>query len=323
MSDRLKNDQLKERRPSIVAGLRPRHLVLTLERPGERLDKALAEALPELSRAQCQRLIKEGLVTLAGRPARASYRLEGHERVAVVIPPPKETDLAPEPIPLDIRYEDEDMILVNKPAGMVVHPAAGHPQGTLVNAILAHCPDLAGVGGEKRPGIVHRLDKDTSGLLLVAKNDQAMRYLQAQFKRRTVTKIYLALVEGRFGQAEVLIDAPIGRDPHNRKKMAVIPPNNSATARPAQTRVRLLGYYGDFSLVECRPLTGRTHQIRVHLAFAGYPIAGDLVYGRRKQRLDLDRHFLHAAELTFKRPSDGRELTFKAELPRELQRLLD
>lgn len=298
-------------------------LVVTLEQAGERLDKALAEKLPAFSRAQIQKLIRDGQVRMGGTAVKGSLRLVGGERVAVTIPPVEETDLIAQAIPLDILYEDADLILVNKAAGMVVHPAAGHESGTLVNAILAHCPDLPGIGGEKRPGIVHRLDKETSGLILVAKNDTALRHLQAQFKKRTVEKVYLALCEGHFQAAEALIDAPIGRDPRNRKRMAVIPPNASAQSRPAQTRVSVVDYYGNYSLLECRPLTGRTHQIRVHLAFAGHPIVGDEVYGRRKQTLPLSRHFLHAAGLTFKRPSDGREMTFRAELPQELKAVLE
>ncbi|MFZ0545378.1 MAG: RluA family pseudouridine synthase [Candidatus Promineifilaceae bacterium] len=298
-------------------------LLLTLERPGERLDKALAEKLPAFSRAQIQKMIREGQIRIDGSAVKGSLRLSGGERVTVAIPPVEETDLIAQPIPLDILYEDDDLILVNKPAGMVVHPAIGHEAGTLVNAVLAHCPDLPGIGGERRPGIVHRLDKDTSGLILVAKNDHALRFLQAQFKKRTIEKIYLALSEGHFSAGEALIDAPIGRDPRNRKRMAVIPPNASARSRPAQTRVRLLDYYGSYSLLECRPLTGRTHQIRVHLAFAGYSIVGDQIYGRRKQILALSRHFLHAAGLTFKRPSDGREMSFRSDLPQELKELLD
>lgn len=300
-----------------------RRLVLTLDKPGERLDKGLAESLPELSRAQLQRLIREGYVSLGGRAVKASQRLEGGEQVVVLLPELEETGLVAEPIPLDILYEDSDLLVVNKPAGMVVHPAAGHETGTLVNAVLAHCPELPGVGGERRPGVVHRLDKDTSGLILVAKNDQALWYLQRQFKKREVGKVYLALVDGRFPQKEALIDAPIGRDPRNRKKMAVIPPGSSASARPAQTDVAIVEFYGDYTLLECRPLTGRTHQIRVHLAFAGYPIVGDLVYGRRKQRLPLNRQFLHAAELSFRRPSDERQLTLRASLPADLQAVLE
>jgi 23S rRNA pseudouridine1911/1915/1917 synthase len=300
-----------------------RQLELVLDAPGERLDKALAEAHPDLSRSQWQQLIKEGWVTYQGQRLKASLRLEGGERIDVVIPEPAETDLAAQQIPLDIVYEDDDLLAVNKPAGMVVHPAPGHSEGTLVNAVLGYCPNLEGVGGERRPGIVHRLDKETSGLILVAKNDAALRHLQRQFKRRTVHKSYLALVEGHIQPPQALIDAPIGRDPHHRKKMAVIPPGSSASSRPAQTTYRLLETVGAFSLVECQPRTGRTHQIRVHLAFAGYPIAGDEVYGRRRQTLDLDRHFLHASALTFRRPADDEEMTLKAPLPPELQVVLD
>jgi 23S rRNA pseudouridine1911/1915/1917 synthase len=299
-----------------------RHIELTLDAAGERLDKALAMAMPELSRMQWQRLIQEGAVKLAGQPLKASLRLEGGERITAVLPETQPTELQPEAIPLDIRYEDDDLLLVNKPAGMVVHPAAGHEGGTLVNAVLAHCPDLAGVGGEKRPGIVHRLDKDTSGLILVAKNDRAMRHLQLQFKKRTVGKVYLALVEGQIQPRTALIDAPLGRDPRQRKKMSVIR-SGAATARTAQTQYQALLIYDEYSLVECQPHTGRTHQIRVHLAYIGYPIVGDTVYGRRKQRLPLKRHFLHATELSFKRPSDNQTVTFRAELPPELEAILN
>lgn len=307
----------------ICCGMNDGALVLTLEQAGERLDKALVEKLPAFSRAQVQRMIQQGRVRIGGTAVKASLRLTGGEQVVVEIPPVEETDLVAQSIPLDILYEDDDMLVVNKPAGMVVHPAAGHESGTLVNAILAHCPDLPGIGGERRPGIVHRLDKDTSGLILVAKNDQSLRHLQAQFKKRTIEKVYLALSEGHFRAGEALIDGPIGRDPRNRKRMAVIPPNATANARPAQTKVRLLNYYGGYSLLECRPLTGRTHQIRVHLAFAGYPVVGDKMYGRRKQVLLAERHFLHAAGLVFRRPSDGKELSFRVELPGELSGLLE
>lgn len=295
---------------------------LTLNEPGERLDKALAVVMPVLSRVQWQRLIKAGQVTIAGQPLKASLRLQGGEHVAVTLPEVKETELVPEAIPLDIRYEDENLLVINKEAGMVVHPAAGHESGTLVNAVLAHCPDLAGVGGEKRPGIVHRLDKDTSGLIVVAKNDVTLRHLQAQFKKRTVGKVYLALVDGQIQPPVALVDAPIGRDPRHRKRMRVIG-GGSARSRTAQTYYQAIKIYGDFSLVECRPRTGRTHQIRVHLAYVGYPIVGDRVYGRRKPTLPLQRHFLHAAELTFRRPFDNQEITLHAELPPALQDVLD
>lgn len=294
---------------------------------GERLDKALTEAMPELSRMQWQRLIKEQRVLVDGHSARPSQRLSGDEQVVADIPEAVESDLTPEPIPLDIRYEDGDILVVNKPAGMVVHPGTGHDGGTLVNALLAHCPDLSGIGNTKRPGIVHRLDKNTSGLLVVAKNDLAQRMLQEQFKKRTVYKKYLALVNGQIQPPEALIDAPIGRDPRQRKKMSVIVPGtpraDSSRARTAQTRYRTLTLYEDYSFVQCVLHTGRTHQIRVHMAYAGYPIVGDTVYGRRKQRLHLKRYFLHAAELSLRRPSDEKELTFSAELPEELQDILD
>ena len=300
-----------------------RQLDLVLEAPGERIDKALAAAHPDLSRSQWQQLIADGLVTVEGQPARASQRLEGGERVHAVLPDVQESGLLAQQIPLQIVYEDDDLLAINKEAGMVVHPSPGHYEGTLVNAVLGYCPDLEGVGGERRPGIVHRLDKETSGLILVAKNDRALRYLQRQFKRRMVKKSYLALVEGHVQPPQALIDAPIGRDPHYRQRMAVIPPGSSARSRPAQTEYRLLETYGDYSLVACHPRTGRTHQIRVHMAFAGYPIAGDTTYGRRKQQLDLDRHFLHAQALTFRRPADDDEITLQAPLPADLQATLD
>ena len=294
-----------------------------LDAPGERLDKALADAYPDLSRMQWQRLIKEDRVLVDGLAAKASLRLEALVSIAADIPEAVESELIAQAIPLDIRYEDDDIIIVNKPAGMVVHPGSGHEQDTLVNALLAHCPDLPGVGDTKRPGIVHRLDKDTSGLLVVAKHDQALWHLQAQFKERTVGKKYLALVDDQLQPPAALIDAPIGRDPRQRKKMTVIPPGSSARSRTAQTHYQALTYYDDFTLVECTLHTGRTHQIRVHLAYAGYPIVGDTVYGRRKPSLPLKRHFLHAAVLQIKRPSDNEELTIRAELPSELQDVLD
>lgn len=294
---------------------------LTLEAVGERLDRALTEALPALSRMQWQRLIREGLVTVDGERARASYRIMGGEQLVAVVPAVVEAEIKAEDIALDIRYEDSDLIVVNKPPGMVVHPSLGHAGGTLVNALLAHCPDLGGVGGERRPGIVHRLDKDTSGLIIAAKHDHALWALQNQFKQRTVVKVYRALVHGALQPPEALIDAPIGRDPRHRQKMAVVT-DGRGDARPAQTVYRALTYYQDHTEVECRPRTGRKHQIRVHLAYIGYPIAGDTVYGRRKDPLGLKRHFLHAAELTFRRPSDGEELHLFAELPEDLVAVL-
>ena len=299
-----------------------RQVELVLDAPAERLDRALAQAWPDISRSQWQQLIREGLVTVGGAPARASLRLEGGEQVIASLPEVAESELVAEEIPLDILYEDADLLAISKPAGMVVHPAPGHSAGTLVNAVLGYCPDLEGVGGERRPGIVHRLDRDTSGVIVVAKNDRALRHLQKQFKQRSVQKSYLALVDGLIQPPQAVIDAPVGRDPRYRQKMAVIPPGSSARSRRAQTYYRLERTYRQHSLVRAEPRTGRTHQIRVHLAFAGYPIVGDTVYGRRKPTLPLARHFLHAASLTFRRPGDDAEMTVEAPLPEELAALL-
>ena len=254
--------------------------------------------------------------------------MEGGELIEFTVPESVESELVAESIPLDIRYEDEDIIILNKPAGMVVHPSAGHEQGTLVNALLAHYPFIAGIGGERRPGIVHRLDKDTSGLIVVAKNDRSLHYLQWQFKQRLVKKTYLALVEGSLAAGDIEIDAPIGRDPRDRKKMAVIPMGSSARSRAALTKVSVLSRHHDeedqiYTLASCRPVTGRTHQIRIHLAYAGNPIIGDHVYGRRRQRLLTERHFLHASVLELQRPSDQTVLSVHSPLPDELQNVLD
>ncbi len=285
---------------------------------GERLDKALADALPDLSRAMLQKLIKDGEVRVAGRPVKPSYRVAGGETVEVNVPPPAPLETQPAPdIPLDIVYEDADLLVLNKPAGLVVHEAHGHIGDTLVNALLAHIPDLGGIGGVQRPGIVHRLDKDTSGLLLVAKHDRAQRALQEQFKSRTVDKVYLALVEGHLNPPRGRIDAPIGRDPRERKRMAVVP-----DGRPAQTEYLVLEVLPTTTLVEAHLLTGRTHQARVHFASLGYPIVGDRVYGRRKPTIPLARHFLHAYRLTFTLPSTGERVTFTAPLPPDLRAAL-
>jgi 23S rRNA pseudouridine1911/1915/1917 synthase len=302
-----------------------RQVELILSTSGERLDKALTDALPELSRTRVQQLVKEGQVLVNGRTAKSSQKVEGGEQVVVNLPDPVDTELIPWDFPLDIRYENDDLLVINKPAGVVVHPSAGHEQETLVNAVLAYCPVLPVIGSERRPGVVHRLDKDTSGLIIMAKNERALRMMQAQFKKRTISKVYLALVEGQVQPPAALIDAPLGRDPRSRKKMSVIPPGSSRSlqARPSQTDYQTLVSYDDFTLLECRPHTGRTHQIRVHLAYVGFPIVGDTIYGRRKRKLGLKRHFLHAAQLTFNRPSDMEEITVSAELPPDLQNSLD
>ncbi len=287
----------------------------------ERLDVFLAEALPEHSRSRLQGLIKEGRVTVNGQPAKKTgMKLEKGMRIAVSIPPTKETDLVPEAIPLDILFENDDVIVVNKAAGMVVHPSAGHESGTLVHAALAHAPEMEGIGGELRPGIVHRLDKDTSGIILLAKNDAAMRWLQAQFKDRKVKKFYLALVDGAPPTPKGRIEAPIGRDPSHRKKMAIV---SEAKGRNAISIYKTIESFEKHTLLEVNILTGRTHQIRLHCAFIGAPIAGDTLYGHRKQRVKVPRQFLHAARLTITLPNETEPRTFEAPLPDELDDVLN
>ncbi len=285
---------------------------------GKRVDKYLAERVSGLSRSRAQRLIEGGLVTVNGELAKPSYRLKAGDLVVVRIPPPEEAEPVAEPIPLDIVYEDEDLIVVNKPAGMVVHPGPGHRRGTLVGALLSRYPELAGTGQRLRPGVVHRLDKDSSGLLVVARNERAFRELQAQFKRREVDKRYLILVEGRLEPRRGVIDAPIGRDPKHRKRMAVV-----KDGKPARTEYKVVEYFDQHTLVEAKPVTGRTHQVRVHFAAIGHPLVGDPVYGFRKRRWGLERQFLHAWKLSFALPSTGQRMEFTAELPEDLQRVLE
>ncbi len=300
-----------------IDGLPARLLVVEPEAAGERLDRYLAAHLPELSRAQIQRLIEQGAVQAGGRAVRPSTKVAAGQEIVIAIPSPAPATPLPEAIPLDVVYEDDDLLVVDKPAGMVVHPAPGHAGGTLVNALLARCPDLAGIGGELRPGIVHRLDKETSGLIVVAKHERAHRWLAAQLKARQMDKRYLALVDGAPATATGTIDAPIGRDPRHPQRMAVV-----AGGREALTHFHLLRRYPHHCLLEVRPVTGRTHQIRVHLASIGCPVAGDRVYGRRQPTLPLARHFLHAARLTFRLLS-GQTRTFEAPLPPDLQLVLD
>jgi 23S rRNA pseudouridine1911/1915/1917 synthase len=285
---------------------------------GPRLDKFLAQALPNLSRSFIQKLIAAGEVSVNGELPKASYSVQAGDDIIVRVPPPQALEVQAEPIPLEVVYEDADIVVVDKPAGMVVHPAHGHHSGTLVNALLGHCTDLSGIGGTLRPGIVHRLDKDTSGLLIVAKNDQAHRHLQRQFRTRHVSKTYLALVEGQPSAPSGVIDAPIGRDPKERKRMAVVP-----EGREARTEYRVLEHFAQHTLVEACPVTGRTHQIRIHFASIGHPIVGDRVYGYRKQRLPLKRHFLHAAHIAFDLPSSEEHMEFHSKLPQDLESLLE
>jgi len=289
---------------------------LVADRGGERLDQFVARQLPELTRSRVQKLISEGRVAVAGARAKASLRLEAGQMIRVDVPVPAAAQAQAEAIPLDILYEDADLLVVNKPAGMTVHPSPGHASATLVNAILAHCDDLSGIGGVLRPGIVHRLDRDTSGVILVAKNDAAHRSLAQQLKARTIEKTYLALVEGTPRPPEGTIDAPIGRDPRNRQRMTVVEGGREAT-----TAYRVVERCTGVSLVEARPKTGRTHQIRVHLAAIGHPIAGDRVYGHASRIVR--RQALHALRIAFDHPRTGARVTFEAPLPSDFTHALD
>jgi 23S rRNA pseudouridine1911/1915/1917 synthase len=293
--------------------------VVEADGAGERLDRFLALRLPDVSRSRVRALIDAGEVAVNGRPGRAATKVGAGDALEVRLPPAVAVDLAPEPIPLRVVYEDADLLVVDKPAGLVVHPAPGHPSGTLVNALLAHTVDLAGIGGELRPGIVHRLDKDTSGLIVVAKHDRAHRLLAQQLRDRQMDKRYLALVDGAPPSESGTVDAPIGRDPQRTRPMAIVP--LGAGGRTATTRFSVQRRLRRHTLLECRPVTGRTHQIRVHLAAIGCPITGDRVYGRKEPSLPIGRQFLHAARLTFRLPSGG-EATFEAPLPEELQVVL-
>ncbi len=289
--------------------------------PPGRLDAVLAAQLEDVSRSRIQKLIRQGNVRVDGQVIlKPAYKLDGDELLKIEIPEVQITDLIPESIPLDIVYEDRNLIVINKSAGMVVHPSAGHSSGTLVNAVLGHAPDIDGVGGELRPGIVHRLDKDTSGIILVAKNGQTLQYLQAQFSSRKVEKGYFALVEGIPKSPVGRIEAEIGRSKRDRKKMDVFP---DGKARDAITFYRVIKEFDRHTYLEAKPETGRTHQIRLHLAFIGNPIVGDRVYGRKKPSLKLKRHFLHAGMLKIVIPGETDIKTFEAPLPEDLSSVLD
>lgn len=291
---------------------------LTASEDGWRVDKYVAEYVPSLSRSRIQQLIEEGLLTINGEAVKVSQRVKRGDEVVLHLPPDGEESLVPQPMPLIVVYEDADLLVVDKPAGLVVHPAPGHRQGTLVNALLARYPDLP-VDETSRPGIVHRLDKDTSGLIIVAKHEQARGELQRQFKAGAVDKVYLALVEGIVEPEQGIIEAPLGRDPRDRKRMAVVP----GRGRAAVTEYGVLEQVGDRTLLEVRPRTGRTHQVRVHLAFIGHPVVGDRVYGHRKQPLRTERQFLHAHGLRFRLPSSGEPIELVSELPEDLSAVLD
>jgi 23S rRNA pseudouridine1911/1915/1917 synthase len=306
------------------------HVTLTVpgDNDGLRLDRFLAGAGRGWSRSQVARWIEAGLVTRNGAPTKAAHLVRAGDRIEVTVPAPTPSDLQPQELPLDVLYEDGHLIAINKPPGMVVHPAAGNPDGTLVNALLAHCRDLSGVGGVERPGIVHRLDKDTSGVLVAAKSDAAHRALSLAFRWRTTDKRYLAVVYGTPKTAEGVVDAPIARHPSERKRMAVVP-----GGRAARTLWSVRERFAGAALIECRPVTGRTHQIRVHLAHAGHALVGDAVYAGRQWRAiadpalaarcrDFPRQALHAWRLTIQHPATGELVTFEAPLPADLEDLL-
>ena len=296
--------------------------ILTLqpnkEAAGRRVDAWLAANLEDVTRSAAQRLLEEGRVTCGGKPLAKNYKLTGSETLEVALPEPEPVDVTPQDIPLNVVYEDDDVIVVNKPKGLVVHPAPGHPDGTLVNALLYHCGDsLSGVGGELRPGIVHRIDRDTSGLIIAAKNDFAHQRLAAQLQDHTLARIYHCIVVGNLREDAGTVDAPIGRHPVDRKKMAV-----AANGRPAVTHWRVLERFQGFCYVECRLETGRTHQIRVHMAHIGHPILGDRVYGNKKPVPGLHGQCLHAVGLRFLHPRTGEAVELHCELPEEFQNQL-
>ncbi|GMB08531.1 ribosomal large subunit pseudouridine synthase D [Thermolongibacillus altinsuensis] len=291
-------------------------LTIEEEHHHERIDKIIAGINEEWSRSQVQQWIKEGLVTVNGKTVKANYKCSADDEVIIRIPDPEPLDVEPEEMDLDIYYEDADVLVVNKPRGMVVHPAPGHMRGTLVNGLLAHCKDLSGINGILRPGIVHRIDKDTSGLLMVAKNDFAHEALVNQLVNKTVTRKYKAIVHGVIPHDYGTIDAPIGRDKHDRQSMAV-----TEDGKEAVTHFRVLERFKKFTFIECQLETGRTHQIRVHMKYIGYPLAGDPKYGPKKT-LPIDGQALHAGVLGFTHPRTGEYLQFEAPLPEEFERLL-
>ena len=287
-------------------------LSIIAEESGERIDALLARTIEDLSRSAAQRLIEQGAVLIEGRAVQKNTRCQAGDRITVTMPTTEEIDLVPQDLPLDVMYEDDDLIVVNKARGMVVHPAPGHPDGTLVNALLWHCGDsLSGIGGEKRPGIVHRIDKDTSGLLIVAKNDFAHQALSAQLADRSLSRVYEAVVRGRLREESGIIDRPIGRHPTDRKRMAIV----ERTGRPAVTHWEVLTRYNGYTQIRCRLETGRTHQIRVHMASIGHPLLGDGVYGAPSPEKGLEGQCLHARELKFVHPRTGEHVHLVTELP--------
>ena len=295
-------------------------MILYADTAGERLDAFLARSMENMSRSGAQKLLEEGHVLLRGKTGKKNDKLQPGDEIRVTIPEPKPVDIVPKEIPLDIVYEDEDVLVINKPKGLVVHPAAGHQDDTLVNGLLyAMGDDLSGINGELRPGIVHRIDKDTSGLLAVAKNDLAHAVLASQLKDHTMARTYEAIVCGSFREDSGTVDAPIGRHPTDRKKMTVTPRNS----KEAVTHWEVVARYRGYTHVRCRLETGRTHQIRVHMAHIGHPILGDTVYGHKKPELGQDSQCLHAGLLCFRHPRDGRPVVVQAQLPEYFRQVLE
>ncbi|EHB65174.1 MULTISPECIES: RluA family pseudouridine synthase [Paenibacillus] len=292
--------------------------IVDAESAKTRIDKYITDGLAEdVSRSQVQLWIADGHVLVNDSPVKANYKVSQGDRIALTIPAPSVVEIVPEDIPLDIAYEDRDVIVVNKPRGMVVHPAPGHVSGTLVNALMHHCKDLSGINGELRPGIVHRIDKDTTGLIMAAKNDKAHASLAAQLKEHSVNRRYLALVHGNISHDQGTIDAPIGRDPQDRKMYTVTDRNS----KHAVTHFTVVERFGDYSLLELKLETGRTHQIRVHMKYIGHPLVGDPVYGKSKG-IKLNGQALHAAVLGFVHPASGQYLEFSAPMPEDMEELL-
>lgn len=293
-------------------------LEITAEDNGTRLDSYLAEELEGISRSYLQKLIGEQLILVNQKAVKANYKVKTDDQLLVQIPEAAPIDIQPEPMDLDIVYEDSDLLIVNKPVGLVVHPAHGHYSGTLVNGLLAHCKDLSGINGKMRPGIVHRIDKDTSGLLMIAKNDLAHQHLAEQLKEHSIKRAYYALVQGVISEPAGLVDAPIGRHEVDRKKMAVTFKNS----KEARTHYYVKERFARNTFIECRLETGRTHQIRVHMSYLGHPLVGDPLYGTRKNNLDFPGQALHAYALGFVHPRTGEELYFEAPLPEHFQTVL-
>ena len=294
-------------------------MILLADKTGERADAALARLCPELSRSAAQKLLEEGLVTRNGKPVKKNEKLNEGDQLEFELPQAEEVDIQPEDIPLDIVYEDDDVLVINKPKGLVVHPAAGHWSGTLVNALMFHCKDrLSGINGQLRPGIVHRIDMDTSGLLIVAKNDFAHQSLAEQLQDHSLSRTYVCIVVGGMKEDSGTIDAPIGRHPTDRKKMAVTEKNS----KNAVTHWEVLERFDRYTLLQCKLETGRTHQIRVHLSWQNHPILGDTVYGSKKPELGQCSQCLHARELTFRHPRTGETVTVSCPLPDYFEEVL-